>query len=881
MTNEVADKISKEDFEAAQLLSKEGEDAIQKAEESGDLALETRAKIARTILEMSELGLAISTVKETANRKRTERALRESEKKHRDLLGAVPSIIYRIDENGCFEYVNRFVKKVLGYRPDELIGEHFSKIIHPEDVKGVSRFYVLPEYRGKMTGDEHSPQLFDERRAWDKEKGKFRGTAGLEVRLIRKGWGEESDDNCVIGSLVSYGVVSASGVYNEKEFRGTTGIVQDISKRRQAEAALLESESRYRALFENMPIGLGLVTEDGDVIEGNDALLEMAGYSRMGFDKANLGDIYRDFKIRASLMEQLRRDGSVTDFEAKVKRQDGSSFHLSSNLMPFVLDDKDCILMTAMDISDRVLAKKEVKVKQRFNELLLDSLPHPVMVINSKREILAANKIAKDTGAILGGYCWRDFGHCKSIGKVNKQRLMHSEASDCKEVKCTFCLADEAMAEFEPQNDDRVEVDGKTYDVHWIPLEDAGMFLCYSVDITERTQLEAQLRQAQKMEAVGQLAGGIAHDFNNALTAIGGSAQLVELTLGAGHSSREDLKVIQEATDKAAILVSQLLAFSRKQVLNPKVISVVECLRNIERMSRSTIPENIDLSFSFDSNLDPIKIDPAQFDHSMLNLIVNARDAMPEGGKLHVSASNVNLTEDDLKIFNNVGAGPHVRISVQDTGTGISPDHLDQVFDPFFTTKGEEGKGTGLGLSGAHGTIRQSGGDIVVENTGDEGTTFVIVLPSHQSSVDGNHIPYSRRSPELLKGSGNVILIEDEVLVRTSTGRILKQAGYKVELFPGGSEALSFFDGESDELQFKPSEVDLVISDVVMPNMDGLVFAEKLHEQYPRIEVIFVSGHPGDTHNIDPSDHLFLQKPFNGNELIKMIKERIEGKEES
>lgn len=388
-------------------------------------------------------------------------------------------------------------------------------------------------------------------------------------------------------------------------------------------------------------------------------------------------------------------------------------------------------------------------------------------------------------------------------------------------------------------------------------------------DITQRRQIEDQLRHSHKMEAIGQLSGGIAHDFNNLLSVILAQADLVRRELGERHPVSADMAEIQRASKKAAELVSQLLAFSKQQVLKPKILIIRESLNNLERMSKRAIPEDIKLSFTYDSNLDSIEVDPVQFERSLLNLLVNARDAMPDGGELSVTSSNRYMEETDIENFTNLQTGRHVQIVVRDTGMGIPPENLNRIFDPFFTTKGN--RGTGLGLASVYGTVQQSGGDIGVESAVGEGTAFTLLFPSVKRA--STPPPPSQRGPEIFKGEGNIVVVEDEEMLRKVQRKLLEKMGFRVIMFDGAKSILNFFEGKANEpLPFTSDKTDLIISDVKMPDMNGPKLIEELRKNNPDIKVLFVSGHSDETHGINSLEYPFMQKPYSYEELADTLK---------
>ena len=412
--------------------------------------------------------------------------------------------------------------------------------------------------------------------------------------------------------------------------------------------------------------------------------------------------------------------------------------------------------------------------------------------------------------------------------------------------------------------------------------------IVYAVEVTEQKALEAQMAQTQKMNAVGTLAGGIAHDFNNVLTAILLSSDHLLLQARPADPGFADLMEIKRNANRAAVLVRQLLAFSRKQTMRPSVLNLTDVVGDLRMLvDRLLSGTNVKLDVEYGRDLWPVKTDLSQFEQVLINLCVNARDAMPEGGKLTVRTKNATATE--VAAF-NYSYMPHedmVLVEVSDNGTGIAPEIMDKIFEPFFTTK-EVGKGTGLGLAMVYGIVKQSGGYIQPESEVGKGTTFRVFLPRHivepaiaaeadavTPSADNvvSLVPAKAEQPEDLTGSAVILLVEDEEAVRRGGKRMLETRGYTVHEAGSGVEALDIM----DELDGK---VDIVVSDVVMPEMDGPSLLRELRKKYPDLKFIFVSGYAEDAfaRNLPPDSKFgFLPKPFSLKQLAVVVKETLEG----
>jgi signal transduction histidine kinase/CheY-like chemotaxis protein len=379
---------------------------------------------------------------------------------------------------------------------------------------------------------------------------------------------------------------------------------------------------------------------------------------------------------------------------------------------------------------------------------------------------------------------------------------------------------------------------------------------------------EEQLVQAQKMEAIGRLAGGVAHDFNNLLTVINGYSELIQLEMGVDDPLRPTIAEIRHAGERAAGLTRQLLAFGRKQMIAPRVIDLNAVIENTQAMLRRLIGEDIALEVTLDPGVPPVKADPSQLDQLILNLAVNARDAMPQGGGLSIETANVTLKESPAR-SPEVLPGQYVAIRVADTGCGMDAGTMAHIFEPFFTTK-ELGKGTGLGLSTVYGIVKQCGGHISVESEPGRGTTFQILLPAVETAADLRRSSGMHKA--LLGGSETVLLVEDEAPVRGMISRILSASGYKVLQAPDGPSALAIADAHE-------TPIHLVLTDIVMPGMNGRSLVEALAAKRPGIRALYMSGYSDDVishQGLVEEGIPFISKPFRPSDLASKVRSLLE-----
>jgi two-component system cell cycle sensor histidine kinase/response regulator CckA len=434
---------------------------------------------------------------------------------------------------------------------------------------------------------------------------------------------------------------------------------------------------------------------------------------------------------------------------------------------------------------------------------------------------------------------------------------------------------------------ERVEFRFKHSDGDWRTFESVENWICdsegrpqrailVSRDLTERKQAEKalrdseeQLRQSQKLEAVGQLAGGVAHDFNNLLTVITGYSDIVMRRIGEGDPNHSKIEEIKRAADRAASLTRQLLAFSRKQVLQPKVFNLNDLVADMGKMLRRLIGEDIELATTLTGDVAQINADPGQIEQVLMNLVVNARDAMPGGGKITIETAHVEIDKAYAGMHVAVQPGPYAMLAVSDTGSGMDADTRKHIFEPFFTTK-EQGKGTGLGLSMVYGIVKQSGGNIWVYSEPDQGTVFKIYLPT--AAQEAGALRADAEYSALLGGSETILLVEDEPQIRQMAFEFLSERGYNVLMSSDGIAALGMLEQDQQPIH-------LILTDVVMPQMSGRELAERLVILKPESKVLYMSGYTNDAiinHGVLDAGTWFIQKPFSPEALARKVREVLD-----
>ena len=523
------------------------------------------------------------------------------------------------------------------------------------------------------------------------------------------------------------------------------------------------------------------------------------------------------------------------------------------------------------EVTKHKLTEEALRDSEKRYRLLFESNPFPMWVYDlDTHTFLAVNEAA----ILHYGYSREEF-----LGMTIED--IHA-AEDVAMPPATEDASNVSHVNTQAVRSRHRKKDGTIIDVeitsHQLVFDERAAEVVLASDITERKRAEEtlhatgeQLRQAQKMEAVGKLAGGVAHDFNNLLTAISGHSELSLRRLGTDDPLRRNLEGIKSASERAASLTRQLLAFSRKQVLQPKVLDLNDVVVETNKLLRRLIGEDIDLLTVLEPSLGKIKADPGQIGQVLMNLSVNARDAMPRCGKLTIETSNIYIDEEYARRHVSVAPGWYVMLAVSDTGCGMDDATQKRIFEPFFTTK-EVGKGTGLGLSTVYGIVKQSGGNIWVYSEEGRGTTFKVYLPRTDKVVE--KLEASSSHDDTPCGTETVLLVEDEEIVRDMTHEILRMSGYHVLESSHGSEAL-------DVCEKHPGPIHLMLTDVVMPHMSGRELAERLMPLRPEMRVLYMSGYTDDAivhHGVLDEGMAFIEKPFTPNALARKVRESLDAR---
>jgi PAS domain S-box-containing protein len=633
------------------------------------------------------------------------------------------------------------------------------------------------------------------------------------------------------------------------------------------------------ALFGEVSDALFLFDPETDfLVDVNPAALRLSGFSRQEILRYPATSLFRmeEGNDRQNLKAASRKTGVDVAHESFLLRthQDGVWVPVSVRISRLHVRPRTLVLITARDerqqretLTHLRLLEKELSQERAILQNIIAHIPCAVFWKDRQSVMVGCNELAaRNTG--LGS-------PAEAVGKTDYETAAtRAEADFYRECDRQVMESGRPLLNIEETQrrpDGRVEhlLTSK------VPLrnpagEVIGILGVYT-DITERKLLEEQLLQAQKMEAVGRLAGGVAHDFNNLLTIINGYSEMLQADPGLGRAARDLIAEIGRAGERAASLTRQLLAFSRKQILAPQVLNLNDLLAEMEKMLRRLIGEDIELITAPASGLGRVKVDPVQFQQVLLNLIVNARDAMPQGGKLILETSNVDRNGKGDAGPAKGAPGRYVMVAVRDSGIGMDEPTLSHLFEPFFTTKAQ-GKGTGLGLAMVYGTVRQSGGHVEVESAPGQGTTFRVFLPRVTEEIDKP--AEAGDSARLPGGSETVLLAEDEDGVRTLAATILRASGYRVLEARDGTEAVLVNQKHSGPL-------DLLLTDVLMPGLNGRQVADLLSPARPGLKVLFMSGHAEDAvfrHGVLGSGRSLLQKPFTRTALARKVREVLDAR---
>lgn len=775
----------------------------------------------------------VMVFRDISERKQALDALRKSEQRYHLLFDSNPHPMWVYDpETLAFLEVNEAAVKQYGYTREEFL-RMTAKDIRPAE--------EVPRYLKRIA-----------------EIKDCYGDSGV--------WRHIKKDGTVIDVEITAHPLTFAGR------RARVLLAYNVTERKRMEDALRLSEDRYRDLVENSQDLICTHDLEGRILSLNDAAVRLIGYDGRKLLRMNIRDILFPEAREAfhNYLTGIRQDG-IADGIVAVKTATGEKriweYH---NTLRTEGVSVPIVRGMAHDITERMNAQKEMKKALSLLHATLESNKDGILAVDKNGAILTFNRRFVDM--------WRIPDSVIASRDVKQVQLFVSE--QLADPKGFLTRLKEIY--FDPEKDSYDELrfkDGRYFERFSQPQFLGNNIVgrvCNFRDVTRRkaaedakAALEEQVRHLQKMEAIGRLAGGIAHDFNNTLTAISGYSELLLTRMKSGDPMRREIEGIKRAGERAATLTSQLLAFSRKQILQSAVIDLNAVVTGMDKMIRRLIGEDIDLVTVLFKELGSIRTDPGQIEQIILNLAINARDAMTSGGTLTVETANVDLNEEYARAHMGVKPGRYVMLSIADTGVGMTPEVREHVFEPFFTTK-EKGKGTGLGLSSVYGTVNQSGGSIWVYSEPGRGTTFKIYFPR----VD--ELPETRPEQETdksLRGTETILVVEDDHEVRRLIVRVLQERGYKVMEAPQGGDALLICEKYAEPIH-------LILTDVIMPLMNAPQLIERLRKVRQDFKVLYMSGYTDNAiiaQGVLDLSVNFIQKPFALNGLAQKIREVLSG----
>jgi two-component system cell cycle sensor histidine kinase/response regulator CckA len=769
----------------------------------------------------------IGVAQDVSDLRRAEDALANHLQFMRVLLDTIPNPIFYKDAQGAYLSCNKAFGELLGITPEEIFG--------------------------KTVYDLHPKELADKYHQMD-----------LVVLQNAAGQVYEVPLQAADGTRHHVMIHKATFANAEGNVMGLVGTIVDISDLKRAEEAIRESEARLRAIFEHAPVGITMVDPSGRFLQTNPAFQAILGYSATELQNLTFQQLTHPEDLPGNLQlqeELLAGQRQYYSLEKRYLRKDGEIVWVYLMLSRLTNARGEVrVVGTVLDITAQKRAEAALRESEQRFRLMAETIQDAFWISSPK----LATKVYVSPGyqTIFGRNCEELY--------QSPQSFLEAVHPDDRELVQSQIMLNESQGLPFSQEFRIIRPDGSVGWIHnrGFPVkDDQGRVILYTGvarDITERRTLEQQLLLAQKMEAVGRLAGGVAHDFNNLLMAIASYGEIMREKIPKDDLLYSYLEDILKATDRATALTGQLLTFSRKYIARPRVIDLNQVILDLKRMLQRLITEDIELKIITAPSLGKVKADPGYLNQIIMNLVINARDALVCGGQIIVETSEVNFDTSRPTRFGVAPPGPYVALEVSDSGIGINEEVQTHIFEPFFTTK-EPGKGTGLGLSIVYGVIKQSGGFIDLESEPGLGSTFTIYLPRLEAEVE----PTETKAPKRKKfrGEETILMVEDEDVLRTLLAKFLRLHGYAVLEARHGDEALQICAQHQGPIH-------LMVTDVVMPKMSGRVLADRISSSRPEMKVLFMSGYTEDEvvqRGVADLSVAFLQKPFKPIDLARQI----------
>ncbi|MFL5244961.1 MAG: PAS domain S-box protein [Gemmataceae bacterium] len=780
--------------------------------------------------------LGLITARDITERRAAEVEIRRSETKYRLLVENVKEIIYQLTIKddplaGIPVFVSAQVKDVIGYDADEFLRDPqlWYQLVHPDDAQGVK---------------QATAAIIASRKA------------GLRTYRI---------DHKITGKCCWIEDRFMPFFDSEGVLVGGYGAARDVTERKEAEIALRESEERYRFLFACNPHPMFIYDQETlGYLDVNEAAVLRYGYSRDEFLGMTIKDI-RPAEDVAALVALVAGDVEVPYLTGtwRHRKKDGAIIFVDIVTRSLDFEGRPARLIVAHDVTQRLKAEEALRQSEAKYRSLVENLEQSILLKDAKLRYAAANR-----------------RYCEGVGLPEEQII----------GKVDFDLYPADLAEKYHADDQKVLETGqrlemeeqnlangvlRTVRVVKTPVRDGsgkinGVLIIFW-DVTQQRELESQLRQSQKMEAVGLLAGGVAHDFNNLLTAILGNLFFLQAELPPEHPGQTLLEAVEKASQRAANLTSQLLGFSRRTLLRPEPVNLNDTVDEVVAILARTIDPRVTITLNKHADLWTVQADPGQMTQILMNLCLNARDAMARGGRLTLESSNVVVHEKQARAHLEARAGEFVRLVVCDTGHGIPAEIRSRIFEPFFTTK-RPGEGTGLGLSMVLGIVQQHRGWIECASEVNQGTNFTLYLPRHrQPEEEKKDLPQIISEQPIARKHGTILVADDEPALRDLARMVLEGEGYEILLASDGQEAVEIYEREGPR-------TDLVILDLTMPRLSGQDAFHRILAINPQAHVLFTSGF--SKQHVSQADHErilgFISKPFMPEDLARSVREAFD-----